>query len=92
MMFQELSEVEKYDGIWACASILHTKRTELPDVLRKMCTATKNNGIIYVSFKYGDFEGKRNGRYFMDLTEESARELLTKIPELKIENNGLQMM
>ena len=23
MYFQELSEVEKYDGIWACSSILH---------------------------------------------------------------------
>lgn len=23
MLFQELDEKEKYDGIWACASILH---------------------------------------------------------------------
>ena len=36
MLFQELAEVEKYDGIWACASILHVKRAELPDILQKM--------------------------------------------------------
>ena len=37
ILFQELDEVEKYDGIWACASILHVKKTELPDIIRKEC-------------------------------------------------------
>lgn len=89
MLFQELTDAKKYDGIWACASILHVKRTELPEILQKMCNATKNNGIIYVSFKYGDFEGERNGRYFTDMTEESMSELLTYIPELKVEKQWI---
>lgn len=84
-LFQELKEVEKYDGIWACASILHSKKAELPEILHKMCVATKSNGIIYISFKYGDFEGERNGRYFTDLTEEAVKELIKTVPELKIE-------
>ena len=84
-LFQELDEVEKYDGIWACASILHLEKRELPDVLHKMCRALKSNGIIYTSFKYGNFEGERNGRYFTDLTEVSARELLKEVPMLVIE-------
>ena len=54
-----------------------------------MCNATKKNGIIYVSFKYGDFEGERNGRYFTDMTEESMSELLTYIPELKVEKQWI---
>lgn len=37
ILFQELDEVEKYDGIWACASILHVKKTELPDIICKEC-------------------------------------------------------
>lgn len=89
MLFQELTDARKYDGIWACASILHVKRTELPEILQKMCNATKNNGIIYVSFKYGDYEGERNGRYFTDMTEESMSELLTYIPELKVEKQWI---
>ena len=89
MLFQELTDARKYDGIWACASILHVKRTELPEILQKMCNATKNNGIIYVSFKYGDFEGERNGRYFTDMTEESMSELLAYIPELKVEKQWI---
>lgn len=85
MLFQELAEVEKYDGIWACASILHVKKAELPDIIRKMSLATKENGIIYVSFKYGDYEGERNGRYFTDMTEFSMKELLAAFPELVVE-------
>ena len=85
MLFQELAEVEKYDGIWACASILHVKKAELSEIIRKMSLATKENGIIYVSFKYGDYEGERNGRYFTDMTEISMKELLAAFPELVVE-------
>ena len=85
MLFQELAEVEKYDGIWACASTLHVKKAKLPDIIRKMSLATKENGIIYVSFKYGDYEGERNGRYFTDMTEISMKELLAAFPELVVE-------
>ena len=89
MLFQELTDAKKYDGIWACASILHVKRTELLEILQKMCDATKKNGIIYISFKYGNFEGERNGRYFTDMTEESMSELLAYIPELKVEKQWI---
>ena len=85
MFFQELSEVEKYDGIWACSSILHLSVEELAEVLQKMMVALKANGIIYTSFKYGTFEGERNGRYFTDMTEASFAELIKHRKELEIE-------
>ncbi len=62
MLFEELSEIETYHGIWACSSILHLPMVELAGVMRKMLVALKENGIIYTSFKYGTFAGKRNGR------------------------------
>lgn len=89
MLFQDLAEEEKYDGIWACASILHVKKTELPDIIRKMSLATKENGIIYISFKCGDYEGERNGRYFTDMTEISMKELLVDFPKLKVEKQWI---
>ncbi len=76
MLFQELDDVERYDGIWACSSILHLPKDELRPVLKKMTKALKPDGIIYTSFKYGDFEGERNGRYFTDFTEESFAEFM----------------
>ena len=85
MLFQELDEVEKYNGIWACSSILHLPKVELEPVLRKMLAATKENGVIYTSFKYGDFEGIRNGRYFTDFTLEAFQEFIQRIPGLIME-------
>ncbi len=85
MFFQELAEVGKYDGIWACSSILHLPMNELVEVMRKMAVALKENGIIYTSFKYGTFAGERNGRYFTDMTEETFAEFLGEVRELEVE-------
>ena len=85
IFFEELSEVNRYDGIWACSSILHLSVDELACVMRKMVAALKENGIIYTSFKYGTFSGERNGRYFTDMTEETFAEFLGKIENLKVE-------
>lgn len=89
MYFQELSEEVKYDGIWACSSILHLNLSALEDVMKKMTIAVKSNGIIYTSFKYDIFSGERNGRYFTDMTEDTFGKLLQKIPELEIEEQWI---
>ena len=85
MLFEELNECEKYDGIWACSSILHLDKRALKDVLKKMVAALKANGVVYTSFKYGDFEGERNGRYFVDFTLETFVEYMQEVLELQIE-------
>lgn len=89
IFFQELSEVEKYNGIWACSSILHLPVGELAEVMRKMVIALKKNGVIYTSFKYGIFAGERNGRYFTDMTEETFAEFLSRIDGLKVEEQWI---
>lgn len=89
MFFQELAEVNKYDGIWACSSILHLPVEELTDVMRKMVTALKINGIIYTSFKYGTFSGERNGRFFTDMTEKKFADLLCEVESLEVEEQWI---
>ncbi|MEY8518018.1 methyltransferase domain-containing protein [Lachnospiraceae bacterium 29-84] len=89
MLFEELSEVETYHGIWACSSILHLPMVELTGVMRKMLVALKENGIIYTSFKYGTFAGKRNGRFFTDMTEETFADFLAGIDGLEIEEQWI---
>ena len=74
MLFQELDACEKYDGIWACASILHLPKAELAEVITKIEAALKTGGVLYTSFKYGNFEGMKNGRYFTYFTEETLNE------------------
>ncbi len=84
MLFNELDAVERYDGIWACASILHLPRVELADVLGRVETALKIGGVLYASFKYGTFEGMRSGRYFTDFTEESLKEFWGSATSMRI--------
>lgn len=85
MLFQELADIDCYDGIWACSSILHLPLQELKAVFWKMADALKKNGIVYTSFKYGTFSGERNGRYFTDMTEDTFAELIKEIPVFAIE-------
>ena len=65
-----------FDGIWACASLLHVPSKNLNDVFKKCSKALKDSGVMYASFKYGNFEGMRNGRFYLDLTEDSLKTYL----------------
>ncbi len=89
MLFSELDEHETYDGIWACASILHVPSSELPDIFKRMIAALKPGGIMYVSFKYGCFEGERNGRWFTDFTEPEFTRFLEQFPALTVKDRWI---
>ena len=84
MLFQDLEAKDAYDGIWACSSILHLPKDELIDVLQRITHALKPEGVLYTSFKYGTFEGTRNGRYFTDFTEETLGRFWICVPSLQI--------
>lgn len=85
MDFNDFDEQDKYDGIWACSSILHLPKQELKNVLIRMEKALCDDGIIYTSFKYGDYSGMRNGRFFTDFTEDSFSEFISDADRLVIE-------
>ncbi len=77
MMFQEMDFSDEFDGIWACASLLHVPYDELPDVMRRLKRALKKDGAIYVSFKYGTEKMTRGERTFSNFTEETVKTLLS---------------
>lgn len=74
----DISYKEEFDGVWASASILHLSKNELLQALDKCCFALKKGGVMYASFKKGDFEGIRDGRYYTDLEEKTACEFIGK--------------
>mgnify|MGYP000892173189 FL=1 len=84
LRFQDLDFDAEFDGIWACASLLHVSRREMPDVLERLTRALKPDGVLYASFKYGDWEGERNGRFFNDYDERSFQLLLRNHPNLQL--------
>ena len=79
--FYGLNESEKYDGIWACASLLHCDRDCLPEMMGRIFKALKPNGVCYMSFKYGNTNREKDGRSFTDLNEQQAHDLLKQIDQ-----------
>lgn len=73
--FYEIDGNDIYDGIWACASLLHCEHNRLVEVIGKLINALKPNGVLYMSFKYGDSDREKDGRTFTDLNEEQAEAL-----------------
>lgn len=65
MAFADLEAQSQFDGIWANACLLHVKRQELADILRRIRKALKPGGIFYASFKAGIGEGRDQfNRYY----------------------------
>lgn len=84
MTFAEMDFEEVFDGVWACASLLHVPSNEIEEILTKVVKCLKANGILYMSFKYGDFEGERDGRYYTDYRTRTLKELINKFDDLEI--------
>ena len=84
MNFESAEFEREFDGIWACASLLHVPRQELSAVFVVLGKALKSDGILYLSFKYGNCERTENGRYFNDLDEVALRSLFASDPRLEI--------
>lgn len=68
---QDFEPQSQFDGVWASASLLHLSPDELTNALEKISTLMHEDSVFYCSFKYGDEEIMREGRYYNDLTLES---------------------
>lgn len=84
MRFEDVTEVERYDGIWCCASLLHVPLAELPGVMTQLSEALKPGGVWYLSFKYGSGERERDGRSFTDMDESGFAEVLTGLSGVEV--------
>lgn len=75
--FQQVDDVEAFNGIWACASLLHVPRVELVSVLRRLRRALRPDGVMYITLKYGTGEAiASDGRFFCYHTPEEFAEQL----------------
>ena len=84
LKFQELDATEEFDGIWACASLLHVPLDELGDVLVRFATALRPDGICYLSFKEGNGERYESDRLFTDFSEDGLRDRLSRQASFRI--------
>ncbi len=55
---------------------MHCERSGLAEVVGNLINALKLNGVLYMSFKYGDSDREKDGRKFTDLNGTQAKALL----------------
>ncbi len=85
-----------FDGVWACASLLHLRKERLGSLFRKLHQLLKDGGVLYLCLKEGSGEGFEGGgsgrRYVAYWREEELRALLqssfTLIKSLPDEHQG----
>jgi 2-polyprenyl-3-methyl-5-hydroxy-6-metoxy-1,4-benzoquinol methylase len=84
LVFQDLAFRDEYDGIWACASLLHVPKRDVPDVLNRFTQALKPGGVLYISLKEGQGERtEEDGRFFNYYTADAFREVITGVATLR---------
>ncbi len=84
LSFDDILFDNRFDGVWACSSLLHVPKRHMAAVLNRLCKALKQGGILYTSFKYGDDEVFRKGRLFSNYDEKSIHALVSDQPHLEI--------
>ncbi len=82
--FTSFKSNQKYDAIWAAASLLHLNKSAIPQTIEYLSTFLKESAYFYLSFKYGDKEYTKENRHFSMFTENSFATVLNEIKNLKI--------
>ena len=84
MTFDQIAWRAEFDGVWACASLLHVPRADLPATLGRLRDALVPGGVLWMSFKYGTQERQANGRHFTDMDEDLAQALVADVEGLAL--------
>jgi 2-polyprenyl-3-methyl-5-hydroxy-6-metoxy-1,4-benzoquinol methylase len=82
---QEWEPEKSYDGIWACASLLHLERKELKVFFENCHRFLKKDGVLFVSVKEEIQTGTDDKeRFFTNFDEALIRELVYDDPRYKM--------
>ena len=76
--FDQITGTDCYDAIWANFSLLHAKRSALPDHLTALRTALVPGGVFFIGMKTGT-GGKRDpiGRHYEYYSHDALNSLLS---------------
>jgi len=82
--FSEIAFNEEFDGVWACASLLHLPFEDAKAAVAKLSTALKPKGVMFVSVKSGKGNSWLKDRYFQYYDDETIHGLFAHDPRLEI--------
>jgi SAM-dependent methyltransferase len=82
--FEDFEFNRSYNGIWACASLLHVRRANLVSILTRLSEGLISGGVLYSSFKYGNNERLNGERYFNDINEHVLKAYVDTVPNISV--------
>lgn len=83
--FLNLEEVHRFDGIWACASLLHVSPSQQPEALARLHRALKPGGVLYASYKLGNGERTdAQGRHFTDADQDRLSQWIQDLKDAEL--------
>ncbi|MEA1974439.1 MAG: class I SAM-dependent methyltransferase [Bacillota bacterium] len=82
--FKDFNASYKFDGIWACASLLHVKKENIKNIIFKYISFLNIEGIFFISFKDRDTDFSKDGRDFTCFSKYSLENLLKQFDNIKI--------
>ena len=86
MNMQDIEFKNEFNGIWACASLLHVDKGSTENLLSNLGKALKTDGCLYASYKYGDGAQIKGDRFFNNYDESTFEEVVDNVVEFEIEN------
>ena len=84
MRAEKMQFSNEFGGVWACASLLHVPRDKQKNVLHRIATALKDEGILYASWKYGTKDRTADGKKYVDMNDSLIYEIIKEVPEIQI--------
>lgn len=81
LTYDQLDFNEVFDGIWASASLVHEEPDNLPVTLQRVLDCLKSKGVMYLSFRHGDFIGFNSDINFYAYTEATLGSILEQCSE-----------
>jgi len=88
--FEEFKSAElfgkliKFDGLWACASLIHAKEEDMVSVINNYVSYLEEDGVFFISYKLRENNHEKDGRVFTNYTRERLEKMMGECENLKI--------
>lgn len=84
LRMQDIEFKNEFNGIWACASLLHIDKKITESGFNILCNALRDNGVLYASYKYGKGTSILGDRYYNNYDETSFAEVIDNVNNFEI--------
>jgi SAM-dependent methyltransferase len=84
LTFDQVTFMDEFDGVWACASLLHIPPSKAAETFTRLANALKSGGVLFAALKHGSGQREMRGRMFTFYDEDSLKELIDRTELLEV--------